>query len=300
VAGIAAASAVVSALAALVSAAASRHSAATTKAALRSNLRPILISDGTFEASEQLARMDTGIPSPANVLKVENVGLGPALNVVANARLYYMGFASAAGSSFPRNLAVGQEGALPIFQTPRYDHAPSTRWEVRITYSDANGSPYWAALDYGRRELVHAESGAGPLPLRFRWFEEVADWENGPTVTYSFVSRQAVRIRLASQRLAWWFVRPRGRPFAMRSWQRVRSLPRTLQHLLRGPEEWQSGRYLKRRFGRKTRVHQRFSSSHAAAWPGWRYARRRAFSLAVHARTPEGSTRRPSRPRRPP
>ncbi|HKG03849.1 MAG TPA: hypothetical protein VKB03_11765 [Conexibacter sp.] len=239
--------AAIAGIGALLSALSSWRSSRVARTALRSNIRPVLVSDGVEEISTDLLdRTDTGLPVNGHLLQVRNDGLGPALNVVARTRLYYMGFADRTGESYPRSVPSGSERTLEIYQETHYLRAAGTAWSVRVTYEDANDATYWLALDFGRRTVISIENGSGSIPRRLRWYEGVASWDNGPTITYGFIRRQALRTQLASQRIAIWYWMPRGQPIGGRIWTRMRTLPWTLRFLLRGPVEYADGESVRR------------------------------------------------------
>ena len=181
--------------------------------------------------------MDSG-----HVLTVRNVGLGPALDVIAETRVTYFGYAICRGQSHPLHVPVGEEEKLYIVQDQAYVPGGSTNWSVRVTYSDAGGNPYWIALEFGRRSLMDMEEGEGPLPYRRRLSSHVAQWDAGPpTITFGFKRRQQLRFEMVLGELIDWYRMPARDAALVRSWKRARTLPAALWRACRVmPDEYRN------------------------------------------------------------
>lgn len=139
-----------------------------------------------------------------NLLRVENVGVGSALNVCATAVLTYYGYLFSSGDSRPRDIAAGARDELRIVQHQPYGPTTSSSWNVRVTYEDASGFRHWIAVDYGYHARTTTERGNGQLPQRLRLTTEPA-WDDGPpTITYSLAKRVQLRLSRAFGEISDW------------------------------------------------------------------------------------------------
>lgn len=238
--------AVVAATAAISSAVSSRRSALIAQAQLRGSLRPILVvATGIEPFYDEWDEANSRYSG--NVLQVENVGVGPALNVHATAVLTYYGYLSSSGESRPQNIAADGRDELRIVQDQPYGPSQATTWNVRVTYEDASGFGHWIAVDYTYRSHTTTERGKGRLPHRLRLMEGPA-WDGGPpTIAYSFVERVRLRVRRAFGEISDWRRLHEVESPKPGAWPRARAALPTLRRIITfRPEERENDRPVER------------------------------------------------------
>ncbi len=248
--------AVIAATAAISSAVSSRRSALTSRAQLRSSLRPILVVDGFtpfYDEWEDAVSLSSG-----NLLHIDNVGVGPALNVCATAALTYYGYLSSSGRSRPQNIAAGARDELRIVQHQPYGPTTSSGWNVRITYEDAGGFRHWIAMNYSYHSQTTTERGKGQLPHRLRLTKGPA-WDDGPpTITYSLAERVQLRLSRAFGEISDWRRLHDLESPQLGAWPRARTALPTIRRILAyRPEERENDRVIERGVAARVRRFRR-------------------------------------------